>query len=267
MGVPGPCRPNRETRIRAASDPFVVLTQVLTALRHGGKHIACPAMRIPRRLTMTPGPNDFNAQEILSNEPRRRRVSRPLIIVAGVALVATTGAGVATAAALSPTPTASAGATATTSPSVSPSNATPAPGPREPRHGWGPGRLWIGGAVHGEFVVPGEQGQYVTVAIQVGDVTAVDQKSITVKSVDGYTKTYAINGDTRVNAGREGAGSVKTGNKVAVSAAVSGNTATAKSIRDLTAPKRPFWHDRGHGPRGGGHEGWMSPTPSAGSTT
>ncbi len=46
--------------------------------------------------------------------------------------------------------------------------------------------------LHGEFVVPASSGGYTTMLTQTGTVTAISATSITVRSEDGYTQTYAI---------------------------------------------------------------------------
>jgi hypothetical protein len=88
--------------------------------------------------------------------------------------------------------------------------------------------------LHGQFTVAKPGGGYETVDIQNGDVTAVSNTSITLKSSDGFTHSYAIVGSTMVDAQRGGIGSVKVGNQALVLATVSGNTATAANIRDIT---------------------------------
>ncbi|TCC25218.1 hypothetical protein [Kribbella speibonae] len=118
-------------------------------------------------------------------------------------------------------------------------NTTPAPStqPSEgssnqkaPDHGKGP-RDGLFGALHGEFVVQKDGGGYETVVTQSGSVTAVSSTSITVKSADGYTRTYVVNADTKVN--RDGKiADVKTGATVRIRAVVSGSTATASSVDD-----------------------------------
>jgi hypothetical protein len=111
------------------------------------------------------------------------------------------------------------------------------------------------GAVHGQFVVPKAGGGYQTIDTQRGSVTAVSSTSITIKSADGFTKTYQVVSSTNVDAQRDGIGSVKTGHQVAVAATVSGGTATAVRILDFTLlPSMhagPGWN---HGP---------SPAPTA----
>jgi hypothetical protein len=62
------------------------------------------------------------------------------------------------------------------------------PGGRE--HG-GPGRM-LGMPIHGDLVVQKPDGTYQDVRTQQGAVTAVGGGSITVKSTDGYEKTYTV---------------------------------------------------------------------------
>lgn len=162
----------------------------------------------------------------------------------------------------------------------SPSSPTPSAAPtvpnREPGHG--PGRLrfgfGFGGALHGEFTVPKQGGGYQTVAIQNGTVQKVSDDSITVKSEDGFTKTYKVTSTTWVDATRDGIGSVKTGNTVSVQATVSGSTSTAVRIFDISlakqirAPWAPFGHrmrpGQGNGaPNGGSGNGSGTPSPGA----
>ena len=107
--------------------------------------------------------------------------------------------------------------------------------------GFGPGGpggigfpLGLGGAVHGQFVVPKSGGGYQTEDVQRGKVTTVSPTSLTVKSADGFSATYTVSSSTIVDAQRDGIGSVKDGNQVYVTATVSGSTATATSISDLT---------------------------------
>jgi hypothetical protein len=94
------------------------------------------------------------------------------------------------------------------------------------------------GAIHGQMVLAKPGGGYQTLDIQRGKVTAVSAGSISVRSADGFTASYAVSGSTDVDAQRDGIGSVKAGNQVAVLATVSGSTATATSITDLTLLQR-----------------------------
>jgi hypothetical protein len=127
-------------------------------------------------------------------------------------------------------------ATTNADPTPSPSASPSAPGAPDPGKG-GPGRhgeFGMMGALHGEYVVEKDGGGYQTVATQRGEVTAVSKDSITVKSADGYSRTYTLTTDTLVNATRDGIDSVKTGNQVTVSAIVADGKATAASVDDGT---------------------------------
>jgi hypothetical protein len=91
-----------------------------------------------------------------------------------------------------------------------------------------------GGALHGQFVIAKPGGGYQTVDIQNGKVTAVSATSITLRSSDGYSHTYAITSSTLVDAQRNGISSVKAGHQVSLTATVSGSTATAMGVLDRT---------------------------------
>ncbi|MFF2314690.1 hypothetical protein ACFVTE_00285 [Arthrobacter sp. NPDC058097] len=55
----------------------------------------------------------------------------------------------------------------------------------------------VSAAVHSEYIVE-ENGEYVTKVAQLGTVSAVSSGSVTVKSADGFTRTYTLSGDTVV---------------------------------------------------------------------
>ncbi|MFB9180493.1 DUF5666 domain-containing protein [Dactylosporangium sucinum] len=90
------------------------------------------------------------------------------------------------------------------------------------------------GALHGDFVVKDSSGKYVTYRLQTGTVTAVSDTSITVKSEDGYSTTFAVNDSTKVGNGSGKIGDVKTGNTVTVVGTVDGTTVTATRIADTS---------------------------------
>ncbi|MBY8852259.1 hypothetical protein K7G98_30025 [Saccharothrix sp. MB29] len=73
----------------------------------------------------------------------------------------------------------------------------------------GPGFTTTGGpfgdAQHGEF--------------QTGEVTGVSDSSITVTSADGFTKTYRVDDDTRVNGGQGDLADIAAGDEVTLVAA------------------------------------------------
>jgi hypothetical protein len=109
-------------------------------------------------------------------EPLRIRKA----LLAGVVALALTGTGVAIAWS----------ATGTPSPSPSPSASEKAQGKQDkvqrPQH------------VHSESVVKKPDGTFETVLSQQGTVDAVSETSVTVKSEDGFTQTYAVNADTTI---------------------------------------------------------------------
>jgi hypothetical protein len=102
--------------------------------------------------------------------------------------------------------------------------------------------------LHGEFTAKSPTGGYRTLVIQTGQVTAVSASSVTVKSEDGFTRTYAVNTGTMVNAGRDGIGSVRSGDTVHVVATSGAGKSTALQIVDATNLRRSIG-------------GWMPPGP------
>ena len=193
---------------------------------------------------MTAGPeHDHDAQPGKTGLRAAWQGSRRFAVMAVVITVGVlAGAGVAVAATSSSGQPTALGASA--SPSPSPSARPHFP----PKGSWrmmppgggpfafgGPGALGgLFGAVHGTVVVPKSGGGYQTVAFQNGKVTAVSSTSITLHSADGYNRTYQVTSSTLVNAQRDGIGSIKTGNQVVVTATVSGSTATATRIIDVS---------------------------------
>ena len=128
------------------------------------------------------------------------------------------------------------------------------PGQRGPREG-GPGHL-----VHSEGVAEDADGNFITVRMQVGEVTAVTTTSLSVKSADGYTSTYELNDETVVERDREDA-APKVGDTVHVRATVDGATATAEHVHALSPEMAAELEQQregmgeGHGPgRGHGHD-------------
>jgi hypothetical protein len=182
--------------------------------------------------------------------------SRRVAVMAGVVTVGVlAGAGVAVAATSSsgsPSPSASAPPSASPSPSAvrPPGQGLPPKGIHGRIHGgpfpfgpavFGPGLLGGPfGAVHGTVVVPKSGGGYQTITFQNGKVTAVSSTSITLRSADGYSRTYQVTSSTLVNAQRDGIASIKDGNQVMVDATISGSNATAARIIDLTGLQQGF---------------------------
>ncbi len=182
-----------------------------------------------------------------------------MIAVAAVALVAgVAGAALAT--------TSSASSATNTAATPTPSASRHWPGARGPMGGQfhgGPfhgapfngGGFFAGpgGVVHGQVVVPEAGGKFRTEDIQTGKVTAVSGSSLTVRSADGFTKSYRVTGATQVDAGKTGIGSVKVGNQVAITATVSGSTASLTRVIDLSLlGGGRFAPGRGHQPPAAG---------------
>ncbi|MFJ5957600.1 hypothetical protein ACIQC5_16780 [Paenarthrobacter sp. NPDC092416] len=98
----------------------------------------------------------------------------------------------------------------------------------------------LSAAIHSEYVILREQ-QYVTMVDQLGVVAEISSDSVTLKSEDGFTRTYALTDDTTVAQGsRQRSGTpattlsladVKAGSTIRVTAAKNGDTYTAESIR------------------------------------
>lgn len=100
-----------------------------------------------------------------------------------------------------------------------------------------------GGVLHGEFVMPKPGGGYQTIQVQNGTATAVSATSITVKSADGFSRTYAADKDTLVNAGRDGITSIAVNDAVTLRAIGAGDKATVSDVVDetkLTANRGKF---------------------------
>jgi hypothetical protein len=99
------------------------------------------------------------------------------------------------------------------------------------------------GGLHGEFTIKKPDGTgYETVATQTGEVTAVSPSSITVKSEDGFSRTYTVDENTVVGSGRDGIGSVKTGDTVHVAGLVDAGKASAAAVLDSTGLGRIGQH-------------------------
>lgn len=59
----------------------------------------------------------------------------------------------------------------------------------------------LGSVQHGEVTVTGSDGKPVTLTVQRGVVTAASATSLSVRSDDGFSQTYAVNTATRVTGG------------------------------------------------------------------
>ena len=204
----------------------------------------------PRGSAGPPGAQHRHRQH--RHRQHRHRSWRPCIMagVAVVALLGGTGAADAATAAGPPVSTTGTGSSQLTGASkiLSPSDSQPGPGPFGGTHGTWPGRIL---PLHGQAVLAKPGGGYVTLAFQRGAITKLSASSVTVKSNDGFTQSFAITGSTVVSAGRDGIASVKAGDQAVVIATVSGGTATAVKIIDWTMLQHAH-QQFGFGPMGQG---------------
>jgi hypothetical protein len=184
--------------------------------------------------------NDRVVTGASSGEPANsetRRGSRTLLrvalaaAVAGVVLSATVAVGFAAAGNGSPTPTVTASTNDDDSSWGPPWRMGRGFGPSS-LTGRNPGSLWdIRKVLHAEVVVQKEGGTQ-TVLIQRGVASDVSSSSITLKSSDGFTKTYHVTSQTRVNGDQGAADSIDNGSEVVVFAEQKGNGATATAVLD-----------------------------------
>ncbi|MBB6551038.1 hypothetical protein [Nonomuraea rubra] len=213
---------------------------------------------------------------------RRRRIPRQLLKIATIAIVAAGGLGVtvsASAATLTPTPpttppvtppvtptetaTETPTVTATPAPTETPT-ASPAPAELPPINPWG-----FAGTMHGEFSVATKDGcGTVTLLTQTGQVTALADGSITVRSQDGFEQTYTIDESTRqprvrLRDGEESR--IQQDGWVSVTATTDGQTARAAYLLDLSQPMRLHPQDKSGWRRAkqwwGIVPNWQTPTP------
>jgi hypothetical protein len=185
----------------------------------------------------TTRPDDQATEPPAAAGARRRLAWR---VATGAAVVAAVSAAVIGLAA--------ADNTAASAPAAQPTTPSPSTSAEDKDRGWpgwwGGGGPWRGGwggpwgffgdgdreALHGEAVVTKEGGGTETWVFQQGEVTDVNPSAITIKSEDGVTNTYAVNGDTKVNRGRDDINSVAKGEQAFVAGPKSGDSRTATRI-------------------------------------
>jgi hypothetical protein len=165
----------------------------------------------------------------------RARTRRPyiLVAVAVAALLGGAGAALVVTGSGKPVPAHNASA-AGPAPSSAPSPALPGaagPGTRQAA----PGRAADPSVLHGQYVLRQPGGGYQTIDLQNGVITAVSRTSVTLRSGDGFTHRYVVTRSTVIDAGHGGITSVKVGDDASVQATVTGSSATATSLTDLTA--------------------------------
>ena len=151
-------------------------------------------------------------------------------------------ASIATAGILAIGVTAVASADPSPSPSKSPGASADAEVKKDKRDKHGrPGGRFLKHALHGEFVVGTPGGETRVEVIQRGEITEVDTnaKTLTMKSVDGFTRTYTVTDDTKIRSQgeEEKFTDLKAGERAMVVAEKTGSTYTAKVIRGVREAK------------------------------
>jgi len=138
-------------------------------------------------------------------------------LIAGTAVLAMAGVGGGIAFAADSTPTPS----------------SPAPAAQQHK-----ARGLVGRVEHGQITVRTKTGDQV-LDIQRGQVTSVSATSVTVRSTDGFTATYAVSGTSTVRVQKKTStiADVHNGDQVAVAALHTGNTDTIRRIADAGPAK------------------------------
>lgn len=99
-------------------------------------------------------------------------------------------------------------------------------------HLGGRGQGWRTGVLHGEYVVADGAGGHRTLVTQRGEVTGVAAGSVTVRSEDGFTRTYEVTAATTVTGGAAGVKSFAAGDAVAVLAERRAGALRASHVAD-----------------------------------
>lgn len=97
--------------------------------------------------------------------------------------------------------------------------------------GLGMGAAGLNAAIHSEYVVL-EGSNYVTMAGQAGTVTDVSATSLTVKSEDGFSRTYAVGSDVQVTQGMRQRGGTSTGSTLSLSNVTAGASVRVTALKD-----------------------------------
>lgn len=149
-----------------------------------------------------------------------------IALVAGTAVLALAGIGGGVAVASGDTPPSSATASA--------SAVAASPAAAHVRRA----RALLRRAEHAEVTLRTKQGDRV-VDVQRGQVTSVSSTSVVVRSKDGFTATYTVNGTSKVRSRKKAAsiGDVHRGDRVTVVGVRAGNTINVRRMADAGPPK------------------------------
>lgn len=97
--------------------------------------------------------------------------------------------------------------------------------------GLGMGAAGLNAAVHSEYVVL-QDSTYVTMAGQTGTVTEVSATSLTVRSGDGFSRTYAVGSGVQVTQGMRQRGSASTSSTLSMSNVTTGAGVRVTAVKD-----------------------------------
>jgi len=97
--------------------------------------------------------------------------------------------------------------------------------------GLGMGSAGLNAAVHSEYVVL-QGSSYVTMAGQAGTVTEISGTSMTVKSEDGFSRTYAVGSDVQVTQGMRQRGGGSTGTTLSLSNVTAGASVRVTALKN-----------------------------------
>ncbi|HSU47121.1 MAG TPA: hypothetical protein VLJ40_09430 [Arthrobacter sp.] len=100
--------------------------------------------------------------------------------------------------------------------------------------GLGMGSAGLNAAVHSEYVVL-QGSTYLTMAGQAGTVTEISGTSLTVKSDDGFSRTYTVASDVQVTQGMRQRGSGSTGSTLSLSNVTTGASVRVTALKDSDA--------------------------------
>jgi hypothetical protein len=147
-------------------------------------------------------------------------------LVTGAAVLALAGIGGGVAYAATDTGTSTPTLAASTSPSTSPATPKPKAHPLRSR------------VEHGQLTVRVKTGTKV-VDVQRGQVTAVTPTSVTVRSQDGFSATYAVNSTSKIHKNKQTAAisGVVVGDRVRLAATHAGSTDTVLRLADAGPAK------------------------------
>lgn len=97
--------------------------------------------------------------------------------------------------------------------------------------GLGMGAAGLNAAIHSEYVVL-EGSNYVTMAGQAGTVTDVSATSLTVKSEDGFSRTYSVGSDVQVTQGMRQRGGTSAGSTLSMSSVTTGTSVRVTALKN-----------------------------------